>query len=243
MPQEQKEGLLKSNLPIIIGGCGRSGTTLMLSILSAHPNIFSIPFETKVFSPRGTNNTIDCNKEIDTTFLFQYLMHSGVFNAGLKWCEKTPKNIYYFQQIDDYFSGNFKFINMLRDGRDVVTSRHPCYPNEYWVSPERWLKDVNEGFKYKGHPNFITVKYEDLILDFDVTIRKIITFLEVDFNPALLEWYKHNKIKKANSIDGHIVELYKTSIGKWRNDEHEQVISKFLSSVEAISTMKNSGYM
>jgi hypothetical protein len=37
--------------PIIIGGCARSGTTLLLSVLSCHPNIYAIPDETYTFCP------------------------------------------------------------------------------------------------------------------------------------------------------------------------------------------------
>ena len=37
------------NPPVYIGGCGRSGTTLLLSILSAHPEIFGCPRELNLF--------------------------------------------------------------------------------------------------------------------------------------------------------------------------------------------------
>ncbi len=39
--------------PILIGGCGRSGTTLLTSILSSHPKIALIPHETGIFCPTG----------------------------------------------------------------------------------------------------------------------------------------------------------------------------------------------
>ena len=35
--------------PVYIGGCGRSGTTLLLSILSAHKDIFACPRELNPF--------------------------------------------------------------------------------------------------------------------------------------------------------------------------------------------------
>lgn len=37
--------------PIVIGGCGRSGTTLLLSILGAHPDIFALASELYPFYP------------------------------------------------------------------------------------------------------------------------------------------------------------------------------------------------
>ena len=46
--------------PIYIGGCGRSGTTLLLSILSSHPEIFACPGELEMFNEivHGKNGEI-----------------------------------------------------------------------------------------------------------------------------------------------------------------------------------------
>ena len=41
--------------PISIGGAPRSGTTLLLSVLSAHPSLFAINHETFAFCPRATD--------------------------------------------------------------------------------------------------------------------------------------------------------------------------------------------
>ncbi len=38
-----------SQSPVIIGGCARSGTTLVLAILAAHPSIYTIPNEIRAF--------------------------------------------------------------------------------------------------------------------------------------------------------------------------------------------------
>ena len=45
--------------PLIIGGCGRSGTTLLLSVLSAHPKVLAIPHETEAFCPGAYGAHVD----------------------------------------------------------------------------------------------------------------------------------------------------------------------------------------
>jgi len=43
--------LSRTRRPIVIGGCARSGTSLLLSLLSCHPQIIAIPVETQTLCP------------------------------------------------------------------------------------------------------------------------------------------------------------------------------------------------
>jgi len=238
----EKNKLLAKNIPIIIGGCGRSGTTLLLSILSAHPGIFAIPFETRIFTPRDNNNNLSQNKDIEAMFLYQYLMHEDVLTSQLRWCEKTPKNIYFFEKINSFFENKVKMIHIVRDGRDVVTSVHPHYKNEYWVSPERWVNDVNEGLKYKTYQNVLTLKYEDLILNYHQTIKEILIFLNLDFHENMINWITHSTIISSPSIENKMIPIHSNSIGKWNLDIHKKRISEFYNNVEAKDLLKKLGY-
>ena len=128
--------------PIIIGGCGRSGTTLLASILSAHPRIYVIPEETTTFCPGAYSEHVDLNAEFDTRKF--YLKYFSKYNfLFARWCEKTPKNVLFFDRILKHFKNRVKLIHMVRDGRDVIFSRHPRNPHEYWVSGKRWIDDVS----------------------------------------------------------------------------------------------------
>ncbi len=49
---------ISKKCPIIIGGCGRSGTTLLLSILGSHPNIQAIKDETGLFLKQNMKDNI-----------------------------------------------------------------------------------------------------------------------------------------------------------------------------------------
>ncbi len=54
MRDQETIGRLKNDFPdppVIIGGCGRSGTTLLLSILASHPAILGVPEELYLFYP------------------------------------------------------------------------------------------------------------------------------------------------------------------------------------------------
>src|SRR6056297_4213785 len=129
--------------PIIIGACPRSGTTLLLSILDAHPNIYSIQNQTYAFTSWKKENLPGRFLPVRLDRLYREFLFHRIKGDPVRWCEKTPKNIQFLDKIIEYFSDTVKIIHLVRDGRDVVTSRHPKHtPNEYWVSVERWVKDV-----------------------------------------------------------------------------------------------------
>src|SRR4051812_25647723 len=74
--------------PIIIGGCPRSGTSLLLTILSAHPNIFTIQEEAWAFY--DTHDMAEFS-----SFLDRWLwprIPAGTEAYYHRWCEKTPGN-------------------------------------------------------------------------------------------------------------------------------------------------------
>lgn len=132
--------------PIIIGGCGRSGTTLMRVILDSHSQIACGP-ESNVFpSPNrlnaGSAGAAKLAKKFDFTSeeMSQLLRTSSnraefaerFFDAYRArsgkplWADKTPRNIQVMPYILEHFP-KARFVHVIRDGRDVVCSlrTHP----------------------------------------------------------------------------------------------------------------------
>ncbi len=143
--------------PIIIFGCGRSGTTLLRVMLDSHKNIACGPeselllFNKRRFIHPDTSNFR--NNQIETyqlckTFSFSAEEFWRIYQNSLcyahlvenffrsysakmgkkRWAEKTPKNVINLEQITNYFP-KAKLIHMIRDGRDVFCSlkTHPKY--------------------------------------------------------------------------------------------------------------------
>ncbi len=194
-----------SETPIIIGGCGRSGTTLLSSMLSAHPQIFAITNETHAFC--GTRKTGKRNK-FNLSNLYANFFFEKIPQPCKRWCEKTPSNILYFQELLDYFDNRVKLINIVRDGRDVVLSEHPSKPGEYWVAPERWVNDVSASLPFENNSNVYTVRYEDLISEYEQTMRKLCQFLGIEYTESLADWYKHTKIVNHKAWHNGITKLF-----------------------------------
>lgn len=230
-----------SKPPIYIGGCGRSGTTLLLSILSSHPEIFACPNELGLFNEiiHKKNGEIS-PKRIDR--LYKTLLTNKISKTCNRWCEKSPSNVKSIQEINLYHKGEFKFLNIVRDGRDVILSKHPTSPDTYWVDPQRWINDVGAGFKERDNPKVHTVRYEDLILNYDKEIEKICNFLEIPLCDEIKNWHNHTKVRKNRAYFGEVKNIFNTSIGKWKNPENKMRVQELLKFEEAQKLLSFYGY-
>ncbi|MBI3159824.1 MAG: sulfotransferase [Chloroflexi bacterium] len=217
--------------PILIGGCGRSGTTLLLSILGAHPHIHAIHEEMFAFFPRPFR-------------LRPLLRHLHGLDPGAgwqRWCEKTPKNVRAFGDILAAFEGQARLIHMVRDGRDVVTSHHPNSSQRYYVPPERWVADVQAGLTYADQS--LLIRYEDLIADLEGTLRQVCDYVEEEFDPRLLDFARHTTVTENKAWEGRKVRsLHNERIGRWQQPGHQRVIQEFISTPQAAELMARLGY-
>ncbi len=237
---KKKETRAFSSSPILIGGCARSGTTLLLSILSAHPHIFCYPNELGVFNYWKQNKNNE-SEPIRLYRLYRSILLSRIPSSAKRWCEKTPRNVRHLETIFKYYSNHVKFIHIIRDGRDVILSKHPDH-HDYWVSPERWVHDVKMGLKYIGHPNVLTIYYENLVFKFQQTINQICTFTGEPRTEELINWHQNSKIRKSNAWSSSVQDLFKSSVGKWKLPENTERIEEFMKNEEAKQLLYELGY-
>lgn len=224
--------------PIILGGCPRSGTSLLLSILSACPNVYCIPEEAWAFY-----NT----KHLDE---FQHYLQKwlwpkippGTEHWYPRWCEKTPRNVLAFQNIIEYFGPDARLIDVIRDGRDVVTSRHPQSPQKYWVEDWMWVWYVKEGLRFAEHPQVLTIRYEHLVTDFETTIATVCEFINEKCTDSMLDWFNNTKIKTHSAWFGPVKPITKQSIGRGR-DSNNDAVAKLMNNGEAVALLTMLGYI
>lgn len=228
--------------PIVIGGCGRSGTTLLLSVLSAHPEIFAIPVETLAFCPTGYRPEPDLEAPFQLRRIRRQQLLQEIPSRSRRWCEKTPRNVLYFRRILDHFGGKVRLIHLVRDGRDVVTSRHPTDPGRTWVSPRRWIDDVAAGRDLEEHPAVLTLRYEDLVHRFEDTATELCQFLGEPLAPELLAWHEHATVRTNVAWSGGVKPLHRDSVARWRRPEWSEVVDELVDDPLARELLDHYGY-
>jgi len=161
--------------PIFIGGCERSGTTLLGSMLGAHSDAIVTPesqFKTDVLhtfvdpddDPRAVAGTIARHwryqhwnvqlapDELDLTgygaLLASLVRAYGARSGrtGSVWVDHSPNNVRYASHLLGLFPGA-RFVHIVRDARAVIASVVPLDwgPNSAFVGASWWVERLAHG--------------------------------------------------------------------------------------------------
>jgi protein-tyrosine sulfotransferase len=199
--------------PIVLGGCGRSGTTVLRMMLDSHRRICCGP-ESSLFRRRAVDTRWLADRfgfdPAEVRALFEAAASRPAFIEAFaalcmrmagkaRWAEKTPRNI---SRIDAIFRcfPEARFVHVLRDGRDVACSlrthpRHKVVDGRIVPTgvhrpiagcARRWVRDIESSRRWWGDPRFLTVRYEDLVLDPRSVLERVIAMVGEDWDEAML---------------------------------------------------------
>ena len=210
--------------PVFIGGCGRSGTTLLGSVLGAHSDCLCVPespFKTDIlrfYDPATTDSRRMLAAILETRRFKLWGLDSATLARDLDetiqsypqgllwlvakygecvgkpmprvWVDHTPANVRSAVTLSELFP-HAKYIHLVRDGRGVASSILPLDwgPNTIDGVAEWWTESVAYGLaaeSWGGVQRIARVRYEDLVSNFEATLRTLCSFLGLDFQPAML---------------------------------------------------------
>lgn len=228
--------------PVLIGGAPRSGTTLLLAILAAHPGIWAVDYETNMFRHWKARSNGNPDRPLLAYRFYRQLLTHSIPRTANRWCEKTPCHVRFIDKILAWFANEVRFIHIVRDGRDVMTSVYPQQPDRFFVSPEQWCTDVNAGLIFQDHPLVLTMKYEDLVADNLGSIGRICNFLDEPVHPHIVSWHEYSKKRKDKAWASPLSTLYKDSVGRWRKPEYEQRVRDIMAHREVPRLLERLNY-
>ena len=230
--------------PVFLIGFPRSGTTLLDTILRSHPEIDVVEEKPLINSVEqvikskfkySLDELHKLNKKDLEILRNHYLeiLKNNCDNKNAKiLIDKFPFQTVCLPLINLLFP-NSKIIFTHRNPYDTVLScfQQAFEPNNamsnfrsidsasliYDLTMNIWLD-----YKKNLRMNFITSKYEDLIVDFDKHILKILDFLNISWDENIKNYRKtaHKRGKINTPSSSQVVQpLYKSSIEKWKNYE------------------------
>ena len=243
-----------------LGGHPRSGTSLLEQVLDSHPDIVSAE-ETEIIlneafhpllGPLPKNSSmVDILDSAPTTALQQARMnyfhvmeqHLGSPIGQRLLLDKNPSLTLYLPAYIRVFP-EVKILMALRDPRDVVMS---CFMQAYvpinrssvvYISLEETIENytlvMGTWKALRGsiaHP-CLEVKYEEVVNDLESVSRRVLEFLGVPWDPAVLRFDEHVRHKRVKSPTYADVTqpVFRTAMGRWRN--YQKYLEPYLSKLE-----------
>ncbi|MDZ7266586.1 MAG: sulfotransferase domain-containing protein [candidate division KSB1 bacterium] len=207
-----------------IVGCARSGTTMLHYAMIAFANTILFDRETAPWSAPGLKLSFILWREA-----------AGGHNPGF-FITKRYANWWRPAQVSrlaDYARRYQVFIiNLIRDPRDVLTSRHALDPQKYYVTPELWENSIAAGrqleHELRNSPCFLTIKYEDVILQSQRVEQLLHHKLGLCLRRHLKSWSRLKENLQASNVSARMLpymhrlrDFDPSSIQKWRHDPHK----------------------
>lgn len=133
--------------------------------------------------------------------------------------DKTPYLILELPWIKALFP-QAKFIHLIRDSKDVVSSRMKNFNESIEQATNRWVWAMIETDKHfhKNQKNFIEIKYEDLTHSPQKTLQDLTHFLGVKYSPEMLA---HEDLELGDTHLEHHQEthnpIHQSAVKKWKS--------------------------
>lgn len=240
--------------PIIVGGCFRSGTSLVRRLLNAHSRIYCGP-EVKFFrdfygdyfqdplkhlrfahSARSMLSDDDLLGLLGRAFIDMH--EQAAAQAGkVRWADKNPENVLYLAQWQRLLNDDWRFVLVVRNPLDTLASmKESGFPLTIPATLDErialYVRYTLAGLRFvDAHPDRCYVlAYDRLVLEPEDRLRALMAWLEEDYEPAQL---CYNDVPHQAGLEDPKVakhrQIVRDSIGRWRNAfgqaETEQILA------------------
>jgi tetratricopeptide (TPR) repeat protein len=232
-PVAGANGTSDSMKPVFVVGMPRSGTSLVEQIISSHPDARGageMGFWAEVVDEHGDlvrSGRLDSSTR--TKLAETYLRAlTGKTGDAPRLVDKAPINSDYLGIIHSIFP-NARIIYMDRDPIDTCLS---CYFQRFVLSLNFTMDLSDLANYYRQHRRLMThwfsvlppeaimkVPYEELVKDQEGWSRKILGFLNLEWDERVLDFHRTKRDVVTASFWQVRQRIYKHSVQRWRNYE------------------------
>ena len=234
----------KTEQPIFVVGLPRSGTTLVERILGAHPEVkdagelqdFPIEMVKQIgAASKGGKlsklDTVTASTQIDFAALGRAYMQAVQPRVGSTrhFVDKLPLN-YLNLGVIAHALPNAKIVLLVRNPMDSCfamfkTLFAEAYPfsyslddlGEYYVAWRQLMRHWKALLKDRLH----IVRYETLVTQTEATVRDLIAYCGLEWDPACLNFHERQDGVSTASAAQVRQPIYVSSLEKWRRYEDE----------------------
>jgi hypothetical protein len=229
--------------PIIVGGCHRSGTSLLRRVLDAHSRIHCGP-EIKFFrdfygdyfddplapyrfarTARAVLPEEELVEVLGRAFVTVHERAAG--RAGKpRWADKAPENVIYAEQWQQLLGDNWLLVHMVRNPLDTLASMDGVgfpltFPPDLDGRIEFYRRHTEAGLDFgSAHPErYVRVVYEELAADPAAILGRLMASLGEELETEQLDF---NSVPHEPGLEDPAVSetthVHASSVDRWRSD-------------------------
>ena len=204
---------------VFITGAPRSGTTLVKTILTAHPSFAGGDYEsTGLFKPRNFYRytcgeiqngwiQVSCEKASDLIDFYDRLADALLeYYGGEHFVDKIWPQRYRLRYVAAKFP-RARWVHMIRDGRDSYCSacNHPNVPQSENLEQfaRYWQRANCQIERHVPEDQCVQVRYEDLTRSSEREIRRLMNHLGHSVHPDQLHPGKSGSLPSIHKRDHH----------------------------------------
>lgn len=245
VPRAQAQ--LNANLdqvPILVLGCHRSGTSLLRRCLNSHSRI-ACPAETLFLEPLASMleypdadkglSAIGLSKDVAAQDLREvverWMRRHAATEGKPRWADKSPGVLAHLDGLDQLVGEGVQYVAIVRDGMDVAYSLGSARPRWWQLAPfveddddlylaaARYWADRNAKLRsfVDQHPTRVHVlRYEVLIRHPEETLRAVFRFLGEPWEPGVLDFNRHVHVHGLEDHHVSTTTTFEDNTGKHR---------------------------
>ena len=231
---------LETKEPIFVLGLPRVGSTLIEQILASHsmveathelPNILALSHKLnlrKVQEKTSRYPEILLSLSAPQLKMIgeQYIKDAEIFRTNKPFfIDKMPNNFRHIGLIK-LILPNAKIIDIRRNSMSACFS---CY-KQLFAEGQEFTYDFsdlagyyNNYIELMDHWNqvlpdqILSIKYEDLVNDFETSVNKILNYCNLEFEDECLSFYKNTRSVRTPSSEQVRQPIYKKGLDYWKN--------------------------
>ncbi len=231
---------LETREPIFVLGLPRVGSTLIEQILASHsmveathelPNILALSHKLnlrKVQEKTSRYPEILLSLSAPQLKMIgeQYIKDAEIFRTNKPFfIDKMPNNFRHIGLIK-LILPNAKIIDIRRNSMSACFS---CY-KQLFAEGQEFTYDFGDLAGYYNNyvelmehwnqvlPNqILSIKYEDLVNDFENSVNKILNYCNLDFEDECLSFYKNKRSVRTPSSEQVRQPIYRKGLDYWKN--------------------------
>jgi Flp pilus assembly protein TadD len=240
-----------SPLPVFIVGMPRSGSTLVETIIDAHPDAHGAG-EFEAAHHLVESISLDIGSSLPYPACIEDFEQDDVDMLGCRYLDRLSAQAPGAKRIADKYLINYRHLGLLAvlfpQGRIIHCRRHPldtglsCFSLALMPHVHPWAADLESiGKVHLSYERLmrhwqdelavpvLDVPYEGLVADPEPWTRRIVEFCGLPWDDRCLRFHERGRVVKTASYDQVTRPIYTSSVGRWKGfDRHLAPLKRVL---------------